>query len=188
MSEFFREVWAVDVQAEMIEQARMKAEHLRVTNVRWMLGRAEDLEAPSAFFELITIGAAFHWMDCPLVANRALQWLPPGRWLAVLGSNSPWTGDAEWQQVALDVIRKWLGEERRAGGGTFQQAVRPHEEVLKAAGFEDVEDREFDIPYVWSVETFIGYLYSTSFASRAVLGEAAEAFETDLVHSLLAHV
>lgn len=187
MSRFFREVRAVDVEPEMIAHGRAKAERLGIANVRWLVSRAEDVEAPPGFFELITIGAAFHWMDRPLIARRALEWLPAGRYLAVLGSNSPWTGSAEWQQLALNVIRKWLGEERRAGCGTFQQPTQPHEEVLKAAGFHNVEDREFDVPYVWSLDAFIGYLYSTSFASRAVLGDTAKAFEAELRAALLAH-
>src|SRR2546425_4214019 len=52
MSGFFREVWAVDLQSEMIELARLKAERLGAANVRWILGRAEDVEAPPASFEL----------------------------------------------------------------------------------------------------------------------------------------
>jgi hypothetical protein len=60
--------------------------------------------------------------------------------------------------------------------------------VLRAAGFEHLEEQKFHIPYVWSLEAFIGYLHSTSFASRAVLGKAADAFEADLRAALLAHI
>ena len=35
-------------------------------------------------------------------------------------------------------------------------------------------------PHVWTMDGIIGYLFSTSFASRAVLGDKAEGFERDL--------
>jgi len=79
MSRFFRDVWAVDVEPEMIAHGRAKAERLGVANVRWMVGRAEEVEAPPGSFELITIGAAFHWMDRPLMARQPARMGPRGR-------------------------------------------------------------------------------------------------------------
>jgi SAM-dependent methyltransferase len=187
MSPHFREIWAVDQQPEMIELGRERAASAGASNIRWILRTAETVEAASLSFQLVTVGAAFHWMDRELVGSHAMQWLESGRCLAVLGSNSPWTGDADWQTLAVDVIRRWLGEARRAGAGTFRKPSRPHEEILRASGFEDVAEREFLIPYVWTLDSFIGYLYSTSFASRAVLAESADQFEADMRSKLLAY-
>lgn len=52
-------------------------------------------------------------------------------------------------------------------------------------GFSDIEMCGFDEPYQWTVETIIGYFYSTSGHSRTVLGENAQAFESDLQTALV---
>ena len=187
LSPAFREVSAVDQQPEMVQLGREKARSLGVTNIRWQIGRAEEVAVPAGAAALVSIGAAFHWMDRPLVAERARSWLAPGRCIAVAGSNSPWTGTSPWQPVVLDVIRKWLGAERRAGSGTFTRPSAPHEEILAAAGFDDVEERVFWTPYRWTLDTFLGYLRSTSFSGRRVLGEVADDFEADLRRALLAY-
>jgi SAM-dependent methyltransferase len=85
LAPFFREVWAVDREPEMVEVGREEAGRRGTTNVRWLVGRAEELEAPPGACELTTIGEAFHRLDRWLIARRALAWLAPGRCLATLG-------------------------------------------------------------------------------------------------------
>lgn len=46
---------------------------------------------------------------------------------------------------------------------------------------------EFPPPYVWTLDSFIGYLISTSLVSKAAMGEAAEEFESDLRRRLLTY-
>ena len=45
---------------------------------------------------------------------------------------------------------------------------------------------EITVPHVWTIDTLVGYLYSTSFCSPALLGRNQAAFENDLRHTLLA--
>ena len=42
-----------------------------------------------------------------------------------------------------------------------------HLEVLRQAGFEEVEQYDFPTRHVWTLDSFLGSLYSTSFASVA---------------------
>ena len=70
----FRESWAIVLETEMIEVGQQEAERRGVANIRWIVGRGEELEADPASFELITIGEAFHRLDQRLVTKRALQW------------------------------------------------------------------------------------------------------------------
>lgn len=184
MHTFFREVWAVDQEQEMVEVGRRKAEQCRATNVLWMVGRAEEVEAPPTSFELITIGSAFHRLDRRLIAECALRWLPPGRCIVELGSNAAWKGKEEWQHVAAEVIAKWIDKPSSARRRTHRP-YQCHEEILEAVGFEDVENHRFPTPYVWTLDSFVGYLCSTSKASKAVLGDHAEEFEADLRRALL---
>src|SRR5690349_10386690 len=44
----FGEVWAVDLEPEMVEVGRAEADRLGIANIRWLTGRAEDFEAPPA--------------------------------------------------------------------------------------------------------------------------------------------
>ena len=98
---------ALDREAEMLEVGRREAAARGFENVVWKEGRAEDLVAPKGAFELTTIGNAFHRLHRRLVGRKAMDWLAPGRCLAVLGSSSLWTGQEDWQAIARDLIRSW---------------------------------------------------------------------------------
>src|SRR5690349_18761785 len=54
----FREVWAIDLEPEMIAVGQYEAAQRGVSTIAWMVGKAEDVQAPPAWFELITIGDA----------------------------------------------------------------------------------------------------------------------------------
>jgi len=56
----------------------------------------------------------------------------------------------------------------------------PHEQVLRRAGLSYEGLSEFSVVERWSVESLIGFVYSTSFLNRAALGHHARAFERDL--------
>jgi SAM-dependent methyltransferase len=183
----FRQVWAVDQEPEMVALGRAKAQRSGATNLLWRVGRAEEVAAPPHSFELITIGAAFHRLDRPLIARRALEWLPPGRCLALLGSNSVWTGQEVWQALAAAVMEKWIGDARRGGHGEPDQPRQTHAEVLQAAGFEDLAEYHFPTAHVWTVDTLLGYLHSTAVASPSVLGARREPFAADVRRALLTY-
>ena len=55
---------------------------------------------------------------------------------------------------------------------------------LRAAGL-DVEERESVVEKVWTCDSIIGFMFSTSIASRRVLGDNASNFEADLRRALL---
>src|SRR5918911_4618032 len=44
----FREVWAIDLEPEMIEVGQTEATRRGVNTIKWMVGKAEDLQAPPA--------------------------------------------------------------------------------------------------------------------------------------------
>lgn len=187
----FREVWAVDLEPEMVDVGREKAERCGTTNVRWMVGRAEDVDAELNSFELITAGNAFHRLDRRLVAQRAGGWVAPGRCLAVVGSSSVWSGTAEWQAIAVEVIHQWTDHEGRLGQPVPAQASdqprQTHEEVLRDAGFDEVAEYRFPTPHSWTLDSFIGYLRSTSVSSKITREGSTEAFEAELRQRLLCY-
>jgi hypothetical protein len=103
------------------------------------------------------------------------------RALATLGAEPVWRGEEDWKRVLVDVVNKWTGEalgrpnEGRWGG--------PSEE-LRAAGLE-VEERESVVERAWTCDSIVGFMFSTSIASRRVLGDKASTFEADLREALL---
>lgn len=187
----FREVWALDLEPQMIEAGQNEAAQHGVNTITWMVGKAEDLQAPPASCELITIGEAFHRLDQQLIAKQTLRWLRPGCCLASLGSYGVMEGTEAWQHIVADIARRWTGRARPSGDGSAQptpgSGPEHYELVLREAGFEDVASYSFDEGYTWTIETIIGNLYSTSFCSRNVLGNTSEAFEADLRAALLAY-
>ncbi len=194
MSPFFRKVWAIDFEPEMIEVGRVEAKKHHVRNVRWIVGRAEDVEAPPDSFELITIGEAFHRLDQRLIAKRAMELLSPGSWLATMGGYGILSGKEEWQRLVAEIVHKWSSHgAATAPAGTKQtdtdspRGPDHSRRVLQEAGFKEIESHSFTYPFVWTLESIAGNLYSTSYCSKRVLRERAEGFEADLKCRLLAY-
>lgn len=179
MSRHFEFVHAVDSSKEMIQEGKARAKKANANNITWHLSEAEKFKAEEDSVSLVTIGAAFHWMNRKLIAQHCQKWLLPCGALSVLGGSSTWTGTSAWQETAREVMKKWLGERRRAGSGNYSKPKERYEDILTQEGFI-VSAASFDVDWRWTVDQYIGYLYSTSFASRSVLGEKADAFELDM--------
>ena len=175
----------------MIEVGQHEAVQRVVHNITWMVGQAEDLEAPPASFALVTIGEAFHRLDQQGVAQHTLQWLQPGGCVAIMGCYGITSGTEPWQLLVAEIVRRWT--RRAAVTGAVAAQLQPgsgldhNERVLREAGFREVASYPFVVPHDWTIDTIIGNLYSTSFCSKRVLGANAAAFEADLKAALLAH-
>jgi SAM-dependent methyltransferase len=168
----FAQADAVDQEPEMIAVGRARAD---VAHITWTAGRAEELHFPPDSMEMITIGNAFHRLDRPVVARLARTWLRPGGTIAILHGTSLWQGAEDWQRAAVEVIDKW----RPARPAGPARSARTHQQVLADAGFA-VEEHDFPVRHTWTPDAFVGYVYSTAFASRAVFGDALPAFEAEL--------
>ena len=185
---WFREVWAVDQEPDMVELVRAKAATLGSQEVRPVVSSAETLQADPDYFELTVIGSAFHRLNRDLIASRVLGWLQPGGHLALCWSDTPWSGDEDWQQALAAVLGSWrstLGAEGRIPAGwDLPQKQRPDLQVMADAGFEVIGRQEFAMEHRWSVREIAGYIRSTSFLPAAVLGDRAAAFDAGLAARL----
>jgi SAM-dependent methyltransferase len=176
----FSHTIAMDPDDEMLAMARLTAAENHLDAITFLHGRAEDVPDTVAPLRMATFGASFHWTDRIMVAQRLDQLIEPGGVIVILSPASFWTGRARgWKTIVMDTIKRWLGEERRAGPGTYGQRSL-HQECLKETPFCALTEATFLQPQVWTTDSIVGYLFSTSFASRAVLGEKAEGFERDL--------
>jgi SAM-dependent methyltransferase len=187
LAPFFREVWAVDREPEMLAAGRAEAARRGVANVRWMLGRAEDVEVPTGSMELVTMGEAFHRFDQPVVLRQVVAWLQSAGWVAALGGVHPWqNGWERWQRRLQEVWERWVPAGAAAAHPAARQPVLTSGQIFAGAGFEDVRGDEFSVCHVWTVESLLGYASSTSVLSRQALGEQAGAFAEDVRRTLLA--
>jgi SAM-dependent methyltransferase len=183
LNDRFAEVWAVDQEPESVAFAERRAGERGVDNIRWITGRAEDVDSYEDF-DLVTVGTAFHRLDRPRVAEVAMRSLRPGGCLALLWSAIPADGSEEWQRRLAEIIVDWM---ERAGSADrvpadFERQLElfPHTKVLEDAGLVVEGRSEFAGTHDWSIAGLIGFLYSTSVLSKAVLGDRAPAFEADL--------
>jgi SAM-dependent methyltransferase len=183
------EVWAVDLEAELIELGRRKAQRLGITNMQWIASAAEDVALQGAF-DLVAVGNAFHRLDRDAVAQRLATHVAERGCVALLWGGTPWLGDRRWQRVLDDTLQRWtnaVGARDRVPEGWEQAIDRdPHEQVLRRAGLSYEGLFEFSHVEQWTVESLTGFVYSTSFLNRVVLGHHVDAFEDDLDRQLLA--
>ena len=184
LAPYFREVWAIDMEPEMVDAARQQADLSGARHIHWKLGKAEDLDAPASSFSLITAGEAFHRMDQPVVASKALRCLQSGCCLAILGSYSITSGREPWQRIVLDVLRRWSSQAVPAAGalvpGTRGSDPDKHERVLRDAGFAEVSSYPMTLEHKWTIDSILGFVFSTSIGSKPVLGKNVEKFESEL--------
>jgi len=170
LCDHFASVRAVDAEPDMVALGR---ERSNGTGITWELGRAEDVEVADGSVDLVTIGNAFHRVDQPLVAANVRRWLAPGGWFAVLNTAAGWNGRRGWQDAARDVIYRWVPQPPPPTGPDQEAHVR-------GAGFVDVVEHRYHEERTWTVDAFVGYLYSTAVVSPVRRDGRAAAFEADL--------
>lgn len=185
LSKHFETVVALDPDEGMLRELerRCRAEH--ITNVVTVHASAEGYPASDlAPFRLITCGDSFHWMDRDRVLSQWRPMLDPDGGLAIVGTGGgAMVSDVAWQKAVWRVIRRWLGPERKNAG--WQKDTRRFEDILESGGFEVFRNSHVDFSYTRDVQSILGYLYSTSFCNRALLGETLPEFEEDLRDTLL---
>ncbi|MUG92073.1 methyltransferase domain-containing protein [Scytonema sp. UIC 10036] len=189
LSDRFQEVVGVDPQPEMLREARKEAEAFGASNITWVEQSAELFSSSQGFFKLVTIGDAFCWMKKELVLERCYDLLSDDGGLAIVYTNrSFWKSTEIWKQKTVEVIKKWLGEERRAGTSNrsaYSTTETSAKDLLAQSSFARVAKQKLEFKHYWNIDKIIGYLYSTSFCSREFLGDRVTQFEEDLNATLI---
>ncbi|WP_338441833.1 methyltransferase domain-containing protein [Synechococcus elongatus IITB4] len=189
----FEEVIGIDPDPEMLRVAIQESEQQNAQKITWKQGLAEEITDDLGSFRLVTIGRAFHWMDKPTVLQRSYERLDSlhltdssKSGIAIIQTEKDiWSNDSEWAQNVLTVIKKWLGEKRRVGSTTVPFLYQSDLEILEASPYKQIEKHTIDFQKQWTVDTFIGYLYSTAYCRRDYISDIP-AFEADIRAALLA--
>ncbi len=186
------EVVGIDPDGEMLAEAARYAARRGVTNLRWLQARAEDLASLNlGRFALVTFAQSFHWTDREAVAEVVYDLLEPGGVLALIGhevKGRPRPAGPGAPPIPHDAVQalldRYLGTERRAGGGSRAAAISPerHEPVLARTRFGAVE-RVF-LPgrpdLIQDIEDVLANVHSASYAAPPLFGDRIEAFDADL--------
>jgi ubiquinone/menaquinone biosynthesis C-methylase UbiE len=190
LAPFAGEVVGLDPDAEMLAEAARHAGRRGVANVRWVLGRAEDLGTLDlGRFALVTFAQSFHWADREAVAEVVYDVLEPGGVLALIGHEVDGrprpTGPGSPpipHEAIRDLIARYLGSERRAGQGTVVLPTERYEEVLARTRFGRAETvyLEGRSDLVQSVEDVLANVHSMSYAAPPLFGDRLDAFDADL--------
>ncbi len=185
------DIWAIDLEPEMVETGRRLAQERGIGRIHWLTGRAEDADLPEDHFGMLTIGRAFHRLNRPLIAQRALGWLRPRGCFIDLGAgySGLFEPDEPWLAAAGEVYQRWLPRAHKSPAEVSSSSAPDQPKattptVLTDAGFIDVAKHEFEVPYVREIDQYLGYLMSTSYSSREFWGEAWPGFEADLRKTL----
>jgi SAM-dependent methyltransferase len=184
----FAQIWAVDQEPDMIAVVREKALASGAEEIHAEVAAAESADLPTAAFDLVAIGNAFHRMRRDTVAGNAARWLRPGGYLALVWGGSPFPGDAPWQRALHELMERWQqralahtgGAARVPAGWEQARATRPDRQVLAEAGFEPAGHWQFWTEKNWAPDELCGFLFATAGLTRLALADLAPEFERDL--------
>jgi trans-aconitate methyltransferase len=183
----FDDIIAIDTDAEMLPAAESAMRPTLPADTRMVLQQssAEEFTPPDGWqADLVTICRAFHWLNQAAVLARLVDQVAPDGAVAIFGDNSFWAAGSPWKDAVRAVIQDFLGEQRRAGSGVFNHHDRPYSEIMEESAFNQVEELRVPVHRVWTTESILGYLYSTSFAAPHLFGDRLTEFEAAVTRTL----
>lgn len=181
------EMVCLDSDPEMLKQAK-KATKDSQMKLTWINFGSQDLgkiKESLGIFKIATICRAFHWMGQKQVLDDLDGFIDKNGGIAIFGDGSFWTGQEEWQQAVKRIVQKYLGEERRAGTGTFKESDEPWKNIITRSVFRFIKIRDVPIVRNWDIGSIIGYLFSASFAAPYLFGDQVNRFKKETKSTLL---
>lgn len=179
----FSRVIAFDPSKEMLDEAATSS-HL--PNIDWRLCSDKELDLRSEKVKLAIAVRSFHWLDQDPFLRRLRENMEDDGVIAIIGDGSFWTGEEPWQVKAKEIIQEFLGSDRKAGKAkTYTAPLEPFATILKRNGFTNVISKTIPIARHWTLDSIIGYLYSTSFSSYDLYDGRNAEFESRLRSELM---
>ncbi|HEY7405584.1 MAG TPA: class I SAM-dependent methyltransferase [Candidatus Angelobacter sp.] len=190
----FKKIVAMDPDDEMLAEARKAAIIAGVSNVEFVKGSSWEL--PPAIptpisqnraawgprtignFRFVIMGQSFHWMDRDQALNALFDLLEPKGVLAIVyqkRKTPPAIKNAE-----DETVKSFLGERRRAGEGYYEHPLDNHEVVLARSRFTMLPAWHYSYERTQTIDEAVGFVFSTSRATKQLLGDSAAEFETEL--------
>jgi SAM-dependent methyltransferase len=189
MAPYFSEAVGMDPDQDMLTEAERQAERRRVTNVRWVAARAEDLPAGLGEFRVVLFAQSFHWTDRDRVAATVLEMLEPGGAFVHMSDlkDAPLDPALPLPAPPYDDVRglvhQYLGAVRRAGQGMLVKGTPDREDlVIARAGFENFERHVVPAGHVVerTTDDIVAWVFSRSDSAPHLFGDRLADFERDL--------
>ncbi len=191
LAHLFAEVVGVDPDKGMLVEARREAAKARVTNACWVKMRAEELPGDLGVFRVTTFSRSFHWMDRDPVAAIMLRMLEPrGRGAFVQVSfqdgappiTTAMPHPPPPEEAIGELVRRYLGPDRRAGQGIRNTSPGGETIVLERAGFQppQIVQVASDAVLERSSDDQVAHVFSQSQYAPHLFGERQAEFEAEL--------
>ena len=186
----FDRVIGLDPDPAMLDEARRHAANRGVTNVSWVQAVAED--GPSLGLPALraaTFGQSFHWTDRDVVSEAIYDLLVPGGAIVLIapdidaGPAPQGPGDPPIPHDEInEIIRRYLGPERRAGRGLAKLQPERYEDALKRTRFgaPRVLHTPGQADLVRDVDGVIAGYLSMSYAAPHLFGARLDDFVGEL--------
>ncbi len=194
LAHFFDEAVGVDPDTGMLAEAERTAAERGIANARWVQLRAEDLPAGLGHFRVATFSRSFHWMDRDRVTAIMREMLDPSgafvqvtEQLSEARSAKPVAASATPHSpppnnAIADLIKRYLGPDRRAGQGIRKNSPSGETIVIEGAGF--LPPQIVRIPSEgWvarDADDVVAHVLSMSQAAPHLFGDDLPRFEHDL--------
>ncbi|MCA0985893.1 class I SAM-dependent methyltransferase [Guptibacillus algicola] len=180
-------ITGVDVEEEMLREARGMADALKIRNIDWKLADIEEFirTEEQESIKLVTMGKSFHWLNRSRFLEQLYPTIQRSGGIAVIDDYQPNKVLADWQITFQEITKKWYGEDRRAGKGIYDHPIQSHEEVIEESHFslKTIDCNPYD--HHWTLETLLGHHYSTSYGLKSYLGKNVDGFEDEVKRALL---
>lgn len=179
----FAKTIAFDPNREMLDEA---ITYYDAPNIEWRLCSDRNLDLDNEKIKLAIAVRSFHWLNQDSFLQYLSSHLVENGAIAIIGDGSFWTGNEPWQVKTKEIIQEFLGLDRKAGKTmNYTAPSEPYEVILKRNGFTEIDSRTIPIIRHWTLESIIGYLYSTSFSSYDLYAGRNAEFEERLKGELL---
>jgi ubiquinone/menaquinone biosynthesis C-methylase UbiE len=165
-------VTAVDVSAESLELAAQRARNKNLSNFSIQLADAHKLPFPDQTFDLGTCRfGVMYFGDVNRALDEFRRVLKPGA-RACFAAWGPF--DQPYWETTMKIVHRHVGGDLLEAGAAdpFRFAARGSlSQALGAAGFQDVEESERNVPWTWrgTAEEVFEYAAAASIPFRAML-------------------
>jgi SAM-dependent methyltransferase len=198
LASLFADAIGLDPEVGMLREGERRCNEALIDNVRWVLGRAEDIARLGLGpCRAVTFGQSFHRVHRLDVAEKVYDQLEPGGSLVLISNvvdDRPWPEGPGPPRIPHDAIRDlvidYLGPDTRHYFATWNEGQPERfEDTLRQTRFGG--SRTVHAPgradLIRDVDTVVANYFSMSYAAPRLFGDHRSDFERDLRRLLFDH-
>jgi len=177
-------VTAMDPEPEMLAEVEAGANKAGV-DITIRQGSSYDLGPDIGKLHLCVMGRSFHWMDRPATLEALDRLIEPGGGVVLFHDRSI-LAEPNWRDILEPLMETYSPERTAERQMRRGKEWAPHEAMLLASPFRNLERIGIVSEYARDIEEIVGRVFSMSSTSPQALGDKAADFEAALREKLLA--